>query len=164
MKSGGQLTGTLKTSAEIQATTSDNYRLVGGDYGTYWRNDGNIMGSRWGNKWLWDAIVEQVNGRVDCGSFNNRSHVAGNRQAWWYKDELTGFIFQGGVVNRGEGYLTWVGFPRDYTQDCFGVQLTLAGHWGDSNMNVEAQSLSAGGFNAAMGDNERVVFWWAVGV
>ncbi|HHQ6598181.1 TPA: phage tail protein [Serratia fonticola] len=219
MKSGGQLTGTLKTSAEIQSTTSDNYRLVGGDYGTFWRNDGNslyllmtnakapygsynglrpfsvnvkngdvvlghnaivsgnlkvgqathsadgnIMGSRWGNKWLWDAIVEQVNGRVDWGSFNNRSHVAGNRQAWWYKDELTGFIFQGGVVNRGEGYLTWVGFPRGYTQDCFGVQLTLAGHWGDSNMNMEAQSLSAGGFNAAMGDNERVVFWWAVGV
>ncbi|HHQ6588677.1 TPA: phage tail protein [Serratia fonticola] len=219
MKSGGQLTGTLKTSAEIQSTTSDNYRLVGGDYGTFWRNDGNslyllmtnakapygsynglrpfsvnvkngdvvlghnaivsgnlkvgqathsadgnIMGSRWGNKWLWDAIVEQVNGRVDWGSFNNRSHVAGNRQAWWYKDELTGFIFQGGVVNRGESYLTWVGFPRGYTQDCFGVQLTLAGHWGDSNMNMEAQSLSAGGFNAAMGDNERVVFWWAVGV
>ncbi|MBC3212927.1 phage tail-collar fiber domain-containing protein [Serratia fonticola] len=219
MKSGGQLTGTLKTSAEIQSTTSDNYRLVGGDYGTYWRNDGNslyllmtnaknqygaynglrplavnvkngdvvlghnaivsgnlkvgqathsadgnIMGSRWGNKWLWDAIVEQVNGRVDWGSFNNRSHVAGNRQAWWYKDELTGFIFQDGVVNRGEGYLTWVGFPRGYTQDCFGVQLTLAGHWGDSNMNMEAQSLSAGGFNAALGDNERVVFWWAVGV
>ncbi|MCO7507904.1 phage tail protein [Serratia fonticola] len=219
MKSGGQLTGTLKTSAEIQSTTSDNYRLVGGDYGTFWRNDGNslyllmtnakapygsynalrpfsvnvkngdvvlghnaivsgnlkvgqathsadgnIMGSRWGNKWLWDAIVEQVNGRVDWGSFNNRSHVAGNRQAWWYKDELTGFIFQGGVVNRGEGYLTWVGFPRGYTQDCFGVQLTLAGHWGDSNMNMEAQSLSAGGFNAALGDNERVVFWWAVGV
>ncbi|RDL16439.1 phage T4 tail fiber protein [Serratia fonticola] len=219
MKSGGQLTGTLKTSAEIQSTTSDNYRLVGGDYGTFWRNDGNslyllmtnakapygsynalrpfsvnvkngdvvlghnaivsgnlqvgqathsadgnIMGSRWGNKWLWDAVIEQVNGRVDWGSFNNRSHVAGNRQAWWYKDELTGFIFQGGVVNRGEGYLTWVGFPRGYTQDCFGVQLTLAGHWGDSNMNMEAQSLSAGGFNAALGDNERVVFWWAVGV
>lgn len=219
MKSGGQLTGTLKTSAEIQSTTSDNYRLVGGDYGTYWRNDGNslyllmtnaknqygaynglrplavnvkngdvvlghnaivngnlkvgqathsgdgnIMGSRWGNKWLWDAVIEQVNTRVDWGSFNNRSHVAGNRQAWWYKDELTGFIFQGGVVDRGPGYLTWVGFPRGYTQDCFGVQLTLAGHWGDSNMNVEAQNLSAGGFNAAMGDNERVVFWWAVGV
>ncbi|WP_035424097.1 hypothetical protein, partial [Asticcacaulis benevestitus] len=21
-------------------------------------SDGNIMGSRWGNKWLWDAVIE----------------------------------------------------------------------------------------------------------
>ncbi|WP_208295969.1 phage tail protein [Serratia fonticola] len=125
--------------------------------------DGNISGTAWGG-YLSNFITNGLNGRVDWNAFNSRSHVAGTRQAWWYKDELTGFIFQGGVVNRGEGYLTWVGFPRGYTQDCFGVQLTLAGHWGDSNMNMEAQSLSAGGFNAAMGDNERVVFWWAVGV
>ncbi|MFV8906750.1 hypothetical protein ABQ333_16020, partial [Serratia fonticola] len=75
-----------------------------------------------------------------------------------------GILFLNGAGFWGRVNLTWVGFPRGYTQDCFGVQLTLAGHWGDSNMNVEAQSLSAGGFNAAMGDNERVVFWWAVGV
>lgn len=297
MKTGGQLSGIVKTSSEIQSTNQNNYRIIGGSYGTFWRNDGNALyllmtnandqlggysshrpfavsmatggvtlgtqmtltdanfvdkmgfstytdsagkahrqanglrlrvadaqlaefyynetvgqsaevslhnkygttdsyfslrndgsvtisgvspqlnfnngtalaidgnvhGSVWGG-YLSNFISNAVNGRVDWNSFNNRSHVAGSRQAWWYKDELTGFIFQGGVVNRGEGYLTWVGFPRGYTQDCFGVQLTLAGHWGDSNMNFEAQSLSAGGFNAAMGDNERVLFWWAVGV
>lgn len=155
MKSGGQLTGPLKTSAEIQSTSIDNYRIVGGDYGAFWRNDGNsmylmlttaknqygtfndfrpfavdvkngnvsfghnvgitgdlktfrsfradkgasigedlwvdrnatiagvlkvgnsthasdgnIMGTRWGGKWLWDAVIEQDNGRVDWGSFN----------------------------------------------------------------------------------------------
>lgn len=32
--------------------------------------DGNIWGSRWGNKWLWDAVIEQVSGRVDWGSYN----------------------------------------------------------------------------------------------
>ncbi|WP_447885192.1 phage tail-collar fiber domain-containing protein [Serratia fonticola] len=297
MKTGGQLSGIVKTSSEIQSTNQNNYRIIGGSYGTFWRNDGNALyllmtnandqlggysshrpfavsmatggvtlgtqmtltdanfvdkmgsstytdsagkahrqanglrlrvadaqlaefyynetvgqsaevslhnkygttdsyfslrndgsvtisgvspqlnfnngtalaidgnvhGSVWGG-YLSNFISNAVDGRVDWNSFNNRSHVAGSRQAWWYKDELTGFIFQGGVVDRDAGYLTWVGFPRGYTQDCFGVQLTLAGHWGDSNMNVEAQSLSAGGFNAAMGDNERVVFWWAVGV
>ncbi|HID9470938.1 TPA: hypothetical protein ACXI1T_003690 [Serratia liquefaciens] len=155
MKSGGQLVGTVKTTAEIQSTSIDNYRIVGGDYGTFWRNDGNsmylmltkakdqygtfndfrpfavdvkngnvsfghnvgitgdlktfrsfradkgasigedlwvdrnatiagllkvgnsthasdgnIMGTRWGGKWLWDAVIEQDNGRVDWGSFN----------------------------------------------------------------------------------------------
>ncbi|MFJ3354593.1 phage tail protein [Serratia liquefaciens] len=155
MKSGGQLTCPLKTSAEIQSTSIDNYRIVGGDYGAFWRNDGNsmylmltkaknqygtfndfrpfavdvkngnvsfghnvgitgdlktfrsfradkgasigedlwvdrnaaiagvlkvgnsthasdgnIMGTRWGGKWLWDAVIEQDNGRVDWGSFN----------------------------------------------------------------------------------------------
>lgn len=43
MKSGGQLAGTVKTSAEIQSTSTDNYRIVGGDYGAFWRNDGSSM-------------------------------------------------------------------------------------------------------------------------
>ncbi|WP_419246203.1 phage tail protein [Serratia sp. NFX21] len=43
MKSGGQLTGTVKTSAEIQSTSTDNYRIVGGDYGAFWRNDGSSI-------------------------------------------------------------------------------------------------------------------------
>lgn len=216
MKTGGKLSG------EIQSTSSDNYRLIGGDYGTYWRNDGNslyllmtnaknqygaynglrplavnvkngdvvlghnasvsgnlkvgqathsadgnILGSRWGNKWLWDAVIEQVNGRVDWNSFNNRTHVAGDRNAWWYKDELTGFIIQGGVVNRVD-YANWVGFPRGYARQCFGVQLTLissTGTWfGDSRVNIQARDMDNNGFNAMMDGQEQVVFWQSVGV
>jgi hypothetical protein len=219
MSRGGVFTGIVKTHAEIQSTSIDNYRIVGGDYGTFWRNDGssmylmltnakdqygtfnnlrpmavnvktgamtlghdvtiqgalsvgaathasdgNIFGARWGNKWLWDAVIEQVNGRVDWNSFNNRSHISGTRNAWWYKDELTGYIHQGGVINRGDNYLNRVNFPRGFTQDCFGVQLTLAGHWGDSSANMEALNVGPGGFDSGMNGNERVAFWWAVGV
>ncbi len=251
-KSGGQLTGPLKTSAEIQSTSSDNYRLIGGDYGSFWRNDGNalylmltnakdpygtwnslrpftidlksgrstfahsmgindsltvnhsiradkdisigqdlyvdrnatvtgslkvgasthasdgnILGSRWGNKWLWDAIIEQVSSRVDWNAFNNRTHVAGGRGGWWYKDELTGFIIQGGQVNRAD-YATRVNFPRGYTRECFGVQLTLAstsGSWfGDSRVNIQARDLDNNGFNAMMDGQEQVALWQSVGV
>ncbi|BEO77122.1 hypothetical protein SMTE4_30920 [Serratia marcescens] len=42
-KTGGQLTGPLKTSAEIQSTNIDNYRMVGGGFGSFWRNDGNRL-------------------------------------------------------------------------------------------------------------------------
>ncbi|MGP3002187.1 phage tail protein [Serratia bockelmannii] len=42
-KTGGQLTGALKTSAEIQSTHIDNYRMVGGGFGSFWRNDGNRL-------------------------------------------------------------------------------------------------------------------------
>ncbi|MEL5491078.1 phage tail protein [Serratia nevei] len=42
-KTGGQLTGTLKTSAEIQSTHIDNYRMIGGRFGSFWRNDGNRL-------------------------------------------------------------------------------------------------------------------------
>ncbi|WP_336948845.1 phage tail protein [Serratia nevei] len=262
---GGQLSGVLKTSAEIQSTSSDNYRLIGGDYGSFWRNDGknlylmltnakdpfgtwnnlrpftvnvptgqvtfahfvgmndsltvnkyiradknisvgedlyvdrnatvtgtlkvgnsthasdgNIMGSRWGNKWLWDAVIEQVNGRVDWGTFNrevgaratidfvnSRSAVAGGRNAWWYKDEVTGFIIQGGVVNRAD-YATRVNFPRGYVRECFGVQLTLTssnGSWfGDSRVNIQPRDLDNNGFNAMMDGQEQVAFWQSVGV
>ncbi len=248
MKSGGQLTGIVKTSAEIQSLTADNYRLIGGDYGTFWRNDGkslylmvtnaknqygtfnglrplsidvkdgrvnfghnvsvggelktlssfrsdkgvsigedlwvdrnanvagnlkvgnttyqtdgNINGTAWGG-YLSNWLSEHLNGRVDWNSFNNRSHISGNRNAWWYKDELTGYIHQGGVINRGDNYLNRVNFPRGFTQDCFGVQLTLAGHWGDSSANMEALNVGPGGFDSGMNGNERIAFWWAVGV
>ncbi|ENB9203169.1 phage tail protein [Serratia marcescens] len=42
-KTGGQLTGTLKTNAEIQSTNIDNYRMIGGGFGSFWRNDGNRL-------------------------------------------------------------------------------------------------------------------------
>ncbi|MGP2668105.1 phage tail-collar fiber domain-containing protein [Serratia marcescens] len=42
-KTGGQLSGTLKTSAEIQSIHIDNYRMVGGGFGSFWRNDGNRL-------------------------------------------------------------------------------------------------------------------------
>ncbi len=129
---------------------SGKWPAIQNNVGTTWHPDGNIQGSCWGG-YLSNYI-------------RSRSNVAGTRQAWWYKDENTGFIHQGGVITRGDNYLNPVNFPRGYTQDCFNVQLTLAGHWGDSNMNMEAQSVSAGGFNAALGDNERVIFWSAVGV
>ncbi|XOQ09867.1 MAG: gp37-C domain-containing protein [Serratia liquefaciens] len=39
-KTGGQLVGTVKTTAEIQSTSLNSYRMVGGGFGAFWRNDG----------------------------------------------------------------------------------------------------------------------------
>ncbi|WP_308378267.1 phage tail fiber protein [Serratia marcescens] len=228
-----------KVSGEIQSTSAVNYRIVAGDYGTFWRNDGNnvylmltkakdpygtwndlrpmtvdvktgfvtlghggkiggslsvgnelhvdggfylngpgpslnvgaakmasdgnILGSRWGNKWLWDAIIEEVSGRVDWNSFNNRTHVAGGRGGWWYKDELTGFIIQGGVVKRGDN-LTRVGFSRAFQRECFGVQMTLGQIMGESSHNIEVRDLGNNGFTAYMDERETNAYFLAVGV
>ncbi len=108
---------------------SGNFPCVKNSFGTTWHPDGNIESNLWGG-YLSNWLNNNLNGRVDWGSFNSRSHISGNRNAWWYKDELTGYIHQGGVINRGDNYLNRVNFPRGFTQDCFGVQLTLAGHWG----------------------------------
>ena len=43
MKTGGQLSGIVKTNNEIQSTSQNNYRIIGGNYGTFWRNDGNAL-------------------------------------------------------------------------------------------------------------------------
>ncbi|WBF43943.1 phage tail protein [Serratia rubidaea] len=130
-----------------------------------YQGDGNIWGTRWNpnGAWLWDSIVEQLNGRVDWNSFNNRTHVAGGRNAWWYKDELTGLIFQGGIVNRAAD-VTWVAFPVGYQRECFGIQMTLFNRVEDSSANLEARDAQNGGFNAVMFFNERQAYWWAVGV
>ncbi|BEN05121.1 hypothetical protein SMETH9_04470 [Serratia marcescens] len=59
--------GTFATQEWVNAAVHTNELHVGS---AQMANDGNIFGSRWGNKWLWDAIVELVNGRVDWNYFN----------------------------------------------------------------------------------------------
>ncbi len=147
--------------------------------GAAYQVDGNISGSIWGG-YLSNWLNQNFNGRVDWGTYNrdvgaratidyvnSRSAVAGGRNAWWFKDEVTGFIHQGGVVNRVD-YVNRVGFPRAYARECFGVQLTLAssnGNWfGDSRVNIQARDLDNNGFNAMMDGQEQVVFWQSVGV
>lgn len=126
---------------------------AGGHQGSKLHTDGNLSGSIWGG-YLSNHI-------------NSRSAISGSRNAWWYKDEVTGLIFQGGVVNRAD-HATWVGFPRGYARECFGVQMTLAwtnGSWfGDSRVNIQAREVGNGGFNAMMDQQEQSAFWWAVGV
>ena len=42
--SGGMsVAGGIKNTGEIQSETSNSYRLVSGNYGTFWRNDGNDL-------------------------------------------------------------------------------------------------------------------------
>ncbi|MGR5945778.1 phage tail-collar fiber domain-containing protein [Enterobacter sp. C4G1] len=37
------ITGTLRSSAEFQTTSANSYRMVGGNYGTFWRQDGSNL-------------------------------------------------------------------------------------------------------------------------
>lgn len=39
-KSGDTVSGTLKVGAEVQSTNANNFRIVYGSYGAFWRNDG----------------------------------------------------------------------------------------------------------------------------
>ena len=42
--SGGMsVAGNIKNTGEIQSETSNSYRIVSGNYGTFWRNDGNDL-------------------------------------------------------------------------------------------------------------------------
>lgn len=236
MSRGGTFTGVVKTNAEIQSTSSDNYRLIGGDYGSFWRNDGNalylmltnakdqygtwnslrpftidvktgqstfahsmgindsltvnryiradknvsvgedlyvdrnatvtgslkvgasthasdgnILGSRWGNKWLWDAVIEQVNGRVDWGAFANRTHEGSG----WWRDENTGILIQyGRTYTKGinENANLWQSFNIPFTQWVGPILMTPA--WPDRSTwdqyydyGVQLGSHNTQGFN-----------------
>ncbi|HEE9788102.1 TPA: tail fiber protein [Enterobacter soli] len=37
------ITGTLRSSAEFQSTSQNNYRIVSGNFGTFWRQDGSRL-------------------------------------------------------------------------------------------------------------------------
>ncbi|HDR2353263.1 TPA: hypothetical protein QCH65_000406 [Enterobacter roggenkampii] len=42
-KTGDTMSGELKVEAEIQTTSSNSYRMVAGNYGTFWRQDGTTL-------------------------------------------------------------------------------------------------------------------------
>ncbi|MEA3824696.1 phage tail protein [Enterobacter kobei] len=42
-KGGDTMTGTLKVNGEVQAASANGFRIAYGDYGTFWRNDGNNL-------------------------------------------------------------------------------------------------------------------------
>ncbi len=42
-KDGDTMSGILKVNAEIQSASANGFRIVYGDYGTFWRNDGNNL-------------------------------------------------------------------------------------------------------------------------
>lgn len=42
-KDGDTMNGILKVNAEIQAASANGFRIAYGDYGTFWRNDGNNL-------------------------------------------------------------------------------------------------------------------------
>ncbi|WP_339385701.1 hypothetical protein [Xenorhabdus sp. PB30.3] len=73
--------------------TKVNGNLLIGSTGTTIAQDGNIWGSRWGNKWLWDAVVELVNNRT-----NATKNTAQKEPNGWWKCGDTGMIIQWGVV------------------------------------------------------------------
>ncbi|WIJ66204.1 phage tail protein [Serratia nevei] len=208
-KTGGQLTGTLKASAEIQSTNIDNYRMVGGGFGSFWRNDGNrlyllltkendqygtfnnlrpfsvdvrtgaaafesgihiggswpaittssgttwhpdgnIQGSKWGG-YLSDWLNNNINGRVDWGSFANRTHEG---PGWW-RDENTGILIQYGrtyTPGINESANLWQSFNIPFTQWVGPILMTPA--WPDRSTwdqyydyGVQLGSHNTQGFN-----------------
>jgi len=42
-KGGDTMSGTLKVGAEVQSASANSFRIAYGDYGTFWRNDGNNL-------------------------------------------------------------------------------------------------------------------------
>lgn len=82
-KTGGQLTGTLKTSAEIQSTHIDNYRMVGGGFGSFWRNDGNrlylLLTNENDQYGTFNALRPfSVDVRTGAAAFESGMHIGGN--------------------------------------------------------------------------------------
>ncbi|EPL3170458.1 phage tail protein [Serratia marcescens] len=82
-KTGGQLSGTLKTSAEIQSTHIDNYRMVGGGFGSFWRNDGNRLyllltkeNDQYGT--FNNLRPFSVDVRTGAAAFESGMHIGGN--------------------------------------------------------------------------------------
>lgn len=119
-----------------------------------YHENGDIEGQIWGGGSLSSWLNNQL---------KNRTRTTGGRGGWWYKDESTGFVFQGGVVSRS-GNNNIVTFPVGYQRECFGVQMTLSAWRQSSSNNIFATTIGNSGFTAVMYEQEVEANWWAVGV
>lgn len=92
--SGGMsVAGNIKNTGEIQSETSNSYRLVSGNYGAFWRNDGN------------DLYLMLTNSGDQYGSYNNFRPLT--------VDLATGVCDISGSALETESYLSSTGvYPR----------------------------------------------------
>ncbi|PAV02635.1 hypothetical protein CBG25_09725 [Arsenophonus sp. ENCA] len=140
-------TGVLLTNGGAQF--GGNIHVSWGGRSAIFHENGDVTGPIWGgplSAWI-----------------KNRTQASGGRGGWWYKDESSGFILQGGVVNRS-GDNTRVNFPIGYRREYFGVQMTLSAWRRSSASNIFATGIENSGFNAVMYGQEVEANWWSVGV
>lgn len=92
--SGGMsVSGNIKNTGEIQSETSNSYRLVYGNYGTFWRNDGN------------DLYLMLTNSGDQYGVYNSLRPLT--------VDLATGVCNISGSAVKTESYLYYTGvYPR----------------------------------------------------
>lgn len=77
-KSGDTMSGTLKVGAEVQTTSANSYRMVYGNYGAFWRQDGSnlyLMLTKSGDQYgsynsLRPLAVNLSSGDVTMGKLN----------------------------------------------------------------------------------------------
>lgn len=121
-------------------------------------DNGDITGKRWGQNQndsglLSEWIQREMKNALDCGE-------AGDY--WWYKNKLSGLIFQGGKLSR-EDNRTSVMFPLTFPFACWGVQVTLTKTGHKSTYNPSIHSYSKREFTIFLGEQEKACFWWSIG-
>ena len=130
MKTGGQLTGPLKTSAEIQSTSLNSFRMVGGGFGAFWRNDGSrvyLLLTNENNQYgdFNSLRPFSVDVRTGAATFESGLHVGGNWPAittstgtTWHPDgNVQGSVWGGYLSNwlnnNLNGRVDWGTYNRD---------------------------------------------------
>ncbi|MDX7989449.1 hypothetical protein FE392_19540, partial [Xenorhabdus sp. 12] len=150
--------------------TKINGNLLIGGAGTRIATDGNIWGSRWGNKWLWDAVVELVNN--SAAAKKNTAQKAPN--GWW-KCNDTGIIYQWGAVQGlNDNDMKTYSFTTHFPNQC--VHLSAMGHldkksWGGQMLGVHGWIINNQQFKLAsdVPENDHdfqyktIFHWFAIG-
>ena len=87
-KGGDTMSGTLKVGAEVQSASANSFRIAYGDYGTFWRNDGNnlyLMLTNKGDSYGAYNDLRPLRVSLATGALQSETPLAvGNTiYAWW---------------------------------------------------------------------------------
>ncbi|WP_414849546.1 gp53-like domain-containing protein [Kosakonia quasisacchari] len=187
-KTGDTMTGTLRNTAEIQVTSPNNYRMVYGKYGTFWRQDGQGLYLMFTNEndqygsynnirpFYTNLATGSVilGGDVNIGgtlslanysAFDSRyspKNLASPAPSGWEKDNSTGIITQWGIATRTAPG-TRINFPATFPNACVNVQLTLIWRGSFYSDNIYAQNPDQAGFIYVANTDEVSAYYLAKG-
>lgn len=114
-KSGDTMTGTLKVNAEVQVASANGFRIAYGDYGAFWRNDGNnlyLMLTNKGDAYGAYNALRPLRVSLETGALQSETPLTIGNTIYASKEITAGYS---GIFGWANQYSTKAPFFNSYT-------------------------------------------------
>ncbi|WP_363421467.1 phage tail protein [Enterobacter ludwigii] len=115
MNGAGQFSGYLRSTGEMQTSSANSYRIAYGDYGTFWRNDGNnlyLMLTNKGDAYGAYNAIRPLRVSLETGALQSETPLTVGNTIYASKEITAGYS---GAYAWAEQYKTKAPFFNSYS-------------------------------------------------